>query len=271
MSSTEPRLAIAGLTKRFGMTRVLDGVDLVVPSGQVLAVIGASGSGKSTLLRCIDGLEDYEAGSVHLDGERLTFAGEGAGRRKLGDGALSRQRARIGFVFQAFNLFPHLTARQNITLGLTRVRHRPRAEADRTARQWLARVGLAERADHYPYQLSGGQQQRVAIARAFALEPELVLLDEVTSALDPELVGEVLAVIRDLARSGMTMIVVSHELAFVRDVADRIAFMNQGRVLEDGPPARLFAVPGTDELRAFLARFQKTAPSDPAVPMAAHP
>jgi polar amino acid transport system ATP-binding protein len=271
MSSTEPRLAIAGLTKHFGTTRVLDGVDLVVPSGQVLAVIGASGSGKSTLLRCIDGLEDYESGSVHLGGERLTFASEGTGRRKLGDGALSSQRARIGFVFQAFNLFPHLTARQNITLGLRRVRRRPRSEADRTARQWLARVGLAERADHYPYQLSGGQQQRVAIARAFALEPELVLLDEVTSALDPELVGEVLAVIRDLARSGMTMIVVSHELAFVRDVADRIAFMNQGRVLEDGPPARLFAVPGTDELRAFLARFQKTAPSDPAVPMAAHP
>jgi polar amino acid transport system ATP-binding protein len=257
-SDPVPLLEIAGLTKHFGPLRVLDDVDLRLEKGQVMAVIGASGSGKSTLLRCINALEEYQAGAIRLRGQRLSYVGEGARRRRLSDRRLSAERARIGMVFQSYNLFPHLSARQNVMLGLRRVRRMPAAQADRIAMEWLAHVGLSDRADHYPYQLSGGQQQRVALARAFALEPEIVLLDEVTSALDPELVGEVLATIRSLARSGMTMLVVSHELAFVRDVADLLVFMQGGRIVEAGPPERLLARPASLELGAFVARFTGT-------------
>ena len=254
-SDLVPLLEIAGLTKHYGRIRVLDGVDLRLEKGQVMALIGASGSGKSTLLRCINALEEYQAGTVRLRGERLSYVGEGANRRRLSDRRLSAERAKIGMVFQSYNLFPHLSARRNVMLGLRRVRGMPAAQANRVAMEWLARVGLSDKADHHPYQLSGGQQQRVALARAFALEPEIVLLDEVTSALDPELVGEVLATIRSLARSGMTMLVVSHELAFVRDVADVLVFIQGGRIGEAGPPEQLLARPASTELAAFVARF----------------
>jgi polar amino acid transport system ATP-binding protein len=255
-------LQIASLSKSFGAARVLSDVSLDIARGEVLALIGASGSGKSTLLRCTNGLEEYEAGNVTLEGERLAYAGEGARRRRLGDRRLSAERARIGMVFQGYNLFPHLTAVENVTLGLCRVRKLARAAAARHALQWLDRVGLADRSAHYPHQLSGGQQQRVALARAVAMEPRLLLLDEITSALDPELVGEVLAVVRDLARGGMTMMIVSHELAFVRDVADRIAFMHAGRIAEIGRPDQVLRAPATPQLASFIARFRNGGASD---------
>ena len=258
MSSSEPLLRVDAVRKSFGTEPVLRDVSLDVPEGRITAIIGASGSGKSTLLRCINALEGYEAGRILLRGHELSY--HGPQRRRLGDKALSAQRAEIGMVFQSYNLFPHLTARQNITLGLRRVRHLPGRAAREAAVHWLARVGLADRCDHYPYQLSGGQQQRVAIARAFALQPRLVLLDEVTSALDPELVGEVLAVLRDLARSGMTMLVVSHELAFVREVADQVVFMTDGAVGEIGPPETIFEHPRTPALARFTARLRQQEP-----------
>jgi polar amino acid transport system ATP-binding protein len=235
-----PLLRITGLCKRFGAQEVLRDVSLDVAAGEVVALIGASGSGKSTLLRCINALEDYAAGDIRLAGERLFYTGDGAKRRRFGDRRLSAERARIGMVFQGYNLFPHFTAEENITLGLRRVRGCRKAQARDIAAHWLQRVGLAEKSRHYPHQLSGGQQQRVAIARALALEPLLLLLDEVTSALDPELVAEVQAVIREFAAGGMTMIVVSHEMGFVRDVADRIVRMQDGRIVETGSPAALF-------------------------------
>ena len=250
-----PLLSIQGLTKSFGGQRVLEAVDLDIPRGAVTALIGASGSGKSTLLRCINGLEEYEDGAIHLLGTRLAYSGEGRARRRFSDRKLSAERARIGMVFQSYNLFPHLTAEQNVMLGLRRVKQHGKAESLEIAGRWLDRVGLADRRRHYPYQLSGGQQQRVAIARALAMDPELVLLDEVTSALDPELVGEVLAVIQNLAAAGMTMIVVSHEMAFVRDVAQQVAFMHQGRILELGSPEQIFGRPETPMLRSFVSRF----------------
>jgi polar amino acid transport system ATP-binding protein len=248
-------LRIAALNKSYGSVKVLSDVALDVHAGEVLALIGASGSGKSTLLRCANSLEEYEAGSVTLDGEQLGYAGEGRARRRLGDRRLSAERARIGMVFQAYNLFPHLTAEENVALGLRRVLRLARAAAAARAAHWLDRVGLAARRGHYPHQLSGGQQQRVALARAVAMEPRLLLLDEITSALDPELVGEVLAVVHDLARGGMTMMIVSHELGFVRDVADRVAFMHAGRIVELGSPARMLRAPATPQLASFVARF----------------
>ena len=241
--------------KRFGRVEVLKGIDLEVDQGQVVALIGSSGSGKTTFLRCINLLEEYEAGRIELDGETVGYRIEGGRRRRLGERRVSAQRARIGMVFQQFNLFPHMTAEENVMLGLTKVRKQSRAEARDIARTWLARVGLADRSGHYPYQLSGGQQQRVAIARAVAMEPRLVLFDEVTSALDPELVAEVLQVMQDLAASGMTMIVVSHEMLFVRDVADRVVFVDGGRIAQAGPPQELFRHPESERLRAFLGRF----------------
>jgi polar amino acid transport system ATP-binding protein len=254
MTSRPPLLQIEALSKRFGANHVLDRVDLRLEAGQVMAVIGASGSGKSTMLRCINALEEYEAGYIWLNATRLSYTGDEGARRRVSDRHLSAERAKIGMVFQSYNLFPHLNARDNVMLGLRRVRGLPYAVSKDIATEWLSRVGLADRMDYFPDQLSGGQQQRVALARAFALDPQLVLLDEVTSALDPELVGEVLATIRTLAQSGMTMIVVSHELTFVRDVADVVVFMHQGRVLEAGPPPRLFASPATPELAAFIGR-----------------
>jgi ABC-type polar amino acid transport system ATPase subunit len=249
-------LEIRDVHKRFGETEVLKGVDLDVARGEALAIIGASGSGKTTLLRCVNLLEDYDAGEVRLDGELIGYRLRDGRRTRLRESEVSRQRADIGMVFQTFNLFPHMTAEENISLGLVQVRGLGRSEARERARHWLERVDLADRAAHYPYQLSGGQQQRVAIARAVAMAPKLILFDEVTSALDPELVGEVLAVMRDLAESGMTMLIVSHEIPFVRDVAHRVVFMDGGTIAEAGPPAELLSNPRSARLKSFLRRFQ---------------
>ncbi|MFD5558792.1 amino acid ABC transporter ATP-binding protein [Streptomyces sp. NPDC127068] len=242
--------------KRFGDIEVLRGIDLEVRSGEVLCLIGPSGSGKSTLLRCFNHLESIDAGRVWLDGELVGYEPHGTSGRVLRERRAKEvraQRERIGMVFQRFHLFPHRTAVQNVMEGPLAVKRRPRAEAAQQARRLLDRVGLADRADHYPGQLSGGQQQRVAIARALAMEPTLMLFDEPTSALDPELVGEVLGVMKDLAASGMTMVVVTHEMGFAREVADRVVFMDDGLVVESGPPEDLFGAPRHDRTRAFLS------------------
>ena len=251
---SEALVEIRGLRKSFGPTKVLDGVDLEVRRGEVVTIIGPSGSGKTTLLRCVNALETYDAGSIRLDGTEVGYAGEGAQRRKRRDRELARLRTETGMVFQLFYLFPHLTAVENVMLGLRRVRHLPKAEARERALHWLDRVGLADRAGHLPSQLSGGQQQRVGIARAVAMQPKLLLLDEITSSLDPELVGEVLAVVRRLADEGMTMLVVTHEMGFARDVSEQVVFMESGRVVEAGPPLEVMQDPASDRLRAFLSR-----------------
>ena len=259
MSGTEapqatPVVEIEGVRKAFGPITVLDGVDLVVRRGEVVSIIGPSGGGKTTLLRCVNALETYDSGSIRLDGVEVGYAGEGARRRPRRDRELARLRTEAGMVFQLFYLFPHLTAVENVMLGLRRVRRLPQAEARARAMQWLDRVGLADRAGHLPFQLSGGQQQRVGIARAVAMQPKLLLLDEITSSLDPELVGEVLAVVRRLAEEGMTMLVVTHEMGFAREVSDQVVFMEGGRILERGPPAAVMVDPDHDRLRAFLSR-----------------
>jgi polar amino acid transport system ATP-binding protein len=252
-----PVVRIRGVKKAFGSNRVLDGVDLDVHKGEVVVVIGPSGSGKTTLLRCINLLETYDEGSIQVDGVEVGFRDGGEGIRKSRhDRDLSRIRADIGMVFQLFNLFPHLTARENVMLGLRKVRGLQAAEAARIAEQWLARVGLGDKFDSLPSQLSGGQQQRVGIARAVAMGPKVLLLDEITSALDPELVGEVLSVVQELARDGMTMIVVTHEMTFARDVATRILFMDGGRIQVQGTPREVLTATGHDRLKAFLARIE---------------
>ncbi|WP_305786368.1 amino acid ABC transporter ATP-binding protein [Symbioplanes lichenis] len=240
--------------KSFGPHEVLNGVDLTVPAGSVTVVIGPSGSGKSTLLRCVNHLEKLSRGTVRVDGELIGYRQSGNRLYELSERLILRQRARIGFVFQNFHLFPHLTALENVAEAPVATLRRPRAEALRESRDLLARVGLADKADAYPRQLSGGQQQRVAIARALALRPKLVLFDEPTSALDPELVGEVLDVLRDLARAGTTMIVVTHEIGFAREVADTVVFLDGGRVVETGPPAQVLDAPRHDRTRAFLSK-----------------
>jgi len=233
-------LEIRGLTKDFGATRVLHGIDLVVPAGSTTCIIGPSGSGKSTVLRCINRLEEPSGGEVLLDGTDVLHGSEDALRR------------RVGMVFQHFNLFPHRTVLDNIVLPLRRVRRVSAAEARRVALERLAEVGLAEKADVRPASLSGGQKQRVAIARALALGPEVMLFDEATSALDPELVKGVLALMKGLAGAGMTMVVVTHEMGFAREAADQVVFMDRGVVVEAGPPAQLFDHPRTDRLKTFL-------------------
>jgi polar amino acid transport system ATP-binding protein len=248
-------LVARNVHKSYGQTEVLKGIDLTVTEGEVVALIGASGSGKTTFLRCINLLEEFQQGSISVDGDPVGYVEQGGVRRRISETRLAAQRARIGMVFQSFNLFPHMTAAENVMLGLVKVKGMAKAEARSIAEHWLARVGLAERRDHYPFQLSGGQQQRVAIARAVAMEPRLILFDEVTSALDPELVAEVLGVMKDLAQSGMTMIVVSHEMLFVRDVATHVVFLDQGRILEEGEPHAVFRNPSSDRLRSFLGRF----------------
>ncbi len=258
-STTTPtaRILLAvGVHKRFGTLEVLRGIELTVQRGEVVALIGASGSGKTTLLRCINLLEEYDSGQIFVGGELIGYREQNRRRELLPERVIARQRAHIGMVFQSFNLFPHMTAEENIRLGLMRVQGKSRREAGDIARAWLDRVGLADKRLAYPFQLSGGQQQRVAIARALAMEPKLMLFDEVTSALDPELVGEVLLVMQDLARTGMTMLVVSHEMLFVREVAHRVVFMDDGQILEEGPPGELFLNPRSDRLKTFLARFQ---------------
>jgi polar amino acid transport system ATP-binding protein len=238
-----------GIRKRFGDNVVLDGIDLGVAGGEVLVVIGASGSGKSTLLRCINLLEPLDDGRILFEGEEIT--------RKGTD--VSAVRQRIGIVFQQFNLFPHLRALDNLTLAARRVGKLRRREAEGRARELLERVGLADKARSYPHQLSGGQQQRVAIARALMMRPHVMLFDEVTSALDPELVGEVLVVMRDLAREGMTMLVVTHEMQFARDVGDRLIFMDDGRIVEQGVPAEVLDRPREERTRRFLRRTLQLA------------
>jgi polar amino acid transport system ATP-binding protein len=248
-------LAISGLKKRFGTTTVLDGIDLEVARGEVLVVIGASGSGKTTLLRCVNALVPYEEGSVTLEGTEVFYTAPHSGKRR-GDAALAKIRADIGMVFQLFNLFPHLSALQNVALGLKVTRGLPRAEAEARAEHWLTRVGLADRMHHLPAALSGGQQQRVGIARAVAMEPKLLLLDEITSALDPELVGEVLDVVRGLAKDGMTMLMVTHEMQFARDAGHRVVFMDTGRIAEAGAPREVLGNPQSERLRKFLRRIE---------------
>jgi polar amino acid transport system ATP-binding protein len=249
----DPILKIKGLTKTFGAQAVLRGVDLDVLPGDVVSIIGASGSGKTTLLRCVDLLEEFEGGEIRLDDLSLGYRIRGDRRVRLSGRELARQRARIGMVFQSYNLFPHLTALRNVMLGLTKVRHLPTSEARSRAEDWLDRVGLADRRDHHPSALSGGQQQRVAIARALAMEPRLLLLDEVTSALDPELVQEVLLTIRRLAEEGTTMLIVTHEMRFSRQVSTRVVFMDGGSIVEQGAPAAVFSEPKAPRLRDFLA------------------
>ncbi|KEP69293.1 amino acid ABC transporter ATP-binding protein [Thioclava sp. BHET1] len=237
-----PLIDIDALHKSYGETEVLKGIDLHVEAGEVIAIIGKSGSGKSTLLRCINGLETINSGAISVGGEQLVE--DELHLRKL--------RLKVGMIFQQFNLFPHKTAGQNVMLAQQVVKKRRKAEAETKAREVMDRVGLGDKFDSYPDQLSGGQQQRVAIARALAMEPMALLCDEVTSALDPELVGEVLQVVRALAADGMTLLMVTHEMAFARDVCSRVVFMHQGRVHEAGPPSEIFANPKTPELRAFI-------------------
>jgi polar amino acid transport system ATP-binding protein len=248
-----PLVHVRGLTKSFGGHRVLDGVDLDVAAGEVVVVLGPSGSGKSTLLRCLNHLERPDGGFVQLDGELIGYRYAGGRLHELRHSAVTRQRARIGMVFQQFNLFPHRTVLENIVEAPIAVRRLKRDEATAEARTLLERVGLGGRENAYPRQLSGGQQQRIAIARALAMRPQLMLFDEPTSALDPELVGEVLAVMRDLAESGMTMIVVTHEIGFAREVADSVIFLDDGHIVETGKPAEVLTNPRNDRARAFLA------------------
>jgi polar amino acid transport system ATP-binding protein len=253
---SEPLVRIRALKKSFGANKVLDGIDMDVRRGEAVVVIGASGSGKTTLLRCINLLERYDEGSIKVDGVEIGYReGDGA-RRRRSERELATIRADLGMVFQLFNLFPHLTAIENVMLGLRKVRRMAKDEARAVARQWLDRVGLADKLDSLPIQLSGGQQQRVGIARAVAMGPKVLLLDEITSALDPELVGEVLTVVRELAEEGMTMIVVTHEMTFARDVGARIVFMDGGRILVEGTPREVLAAPSNERLKSFLARIE---------------
>ncbi len=240
-----PALRIEGLHKSFGSLEVLRGIDLTVARHEVVCLIGASGSGKSTLLRCINLLEPIDAGRVVVSGEEITADGV----------QVDRIRRRIGIVFQAFNLFPHMSVLDNVTLAPRRVLKLPRVEAEAQAMALLTRFGLADKRDDVPDRLSGGQQQRVAIVRALAMQPDMLLLDEITSALDPELVAEVLAVIRDLAASGMTMVIATHEMGFARDIADRVCFLDAGTIIEEGPPDVILRDPREPRTRQFLQRI----------------
>ena len=236
---------VEGVHKSFGKLEVLKGVDLSLAEHEVICLIGASGSGKSTLLRCIDLLEPVDSGRILLNGEQIT-----------GDGVdQNRARRRMGIVFQAFNLFPHMTVLRNVTLGPSEALDLPRRQAEARALELLERFGLADKRDDYPDRLSGGQQQRVAIIRSLAMQPALLLLDEITSALDPELIGEVLEVIRELAAAGMTMLIATHEMGFARDIAHRVCFLDAGRIVEEGPPDQIFAQPQSPRTKQFLQRI----------------
>ena len=252
-----PMLEIAGLRKRFGAVEVLRDVSLAVSPGEVVVVIGPSGSGKTTLLRCTNLLEEYERGTIMIDGEPIGYRIDGrSGRRsRMSEREIARARERIGMVFQSFNLFPHMNVLQNIVAAPIRVKRIERRQAEARARELLAMVGLSDKAAEHPIRLSGGQQQRVAIARALAMDPKIMLFDEITSALDPELVGEVLAAMQQLASDGMTMVVVTHEMSFARDIADRIVFMDGGVIVEEGKPDQLLFAPQTERVRTFLKRY----------------
>ena len=253
-----PMVAVRGVHKFFGDLHVLKGIDLVVQRGEVCVVLGPSGSGKSTLIRCINEMEQISAGRLYVDGELMGLREEDKDGRtvlhRLKDADVSRQRSRIGMVFQRFNLFPHMTALQNVMEAPRQVKRLSKKDAEQRARDQLARVGMSDRAGHYPGQLSGGQQQRVAIARALAMDPEVMLFDEPTSALDPEMVGEVLGVMRQLAASGMTMIVVTHEVGFAREVADQVVFMDDGVVVERGTASQVISNPQQARTRDFFGK-----------------
>lgn len=242
--ASTPKLALDGVHKSYGDKRVLNGIDLTVDDHEVVCLIGPSGCGKSTLLRCVDLLDPIDAGSILLDGDDITAKGIDA----------NAVRRRIGIVFQSYNLFPHMSVMDNVTLGPRRALGMDKAEAEGRASELLHRFGLGDKIDEYPNRISGGQNQRAAIVRALMGDPEILLLDEVTSALDPELVGEVLAVIRDLADRGLTMVLATHEMGFARDVANRVCFLNEGQVLEQAPPAELFGNPQMERTQQFLAR-----------------
>ena len=250
---TQPLVAIRSVSKNFGEFQALNRVSLDVWAGEVLCLIGASGSGKTTLLRCINQLTSIDSGGIWLDGELLGVREEGGRLHRLTERQIARQRLKTGMVFQRFNLFPHKTALENITEGPVQVQGRKPEDARAEAMELLGRVGLAAKADAYPSQLSGGQQQRVAIARALAMKPMLMLFDEPTSALDPELVGEVLTVMKELARSGMTMMVVTHELGFAREVADTVVYMDHGAIVESGPAAEVLGKPREVRTQSFLS------------------
>ena len=252
-----PMIEVKELRKSFGALDVLKGVSFQVAKGEVVVVLGPSGSGKSTMLRCINLLEDFQHGEIRIDGSLIGYRMDGDGRRvPHSEIENARLREQVGMVFQSFNLFPHRTALENVMMGPLRVRGLARAQARNLALELMGKVGLADKADEYPIRLSGGQQQRVAIARSLAMKPKVMLFDEVTSALDPELVGEVLRVVRQLAQEGMTMIIVTHEIPFARDVGDNIIFMDGGVILETGPPAQVIADPSSDRLKLFLRRYQ---------------
>jgi polar amino acid transport system ATP-binding protein len=238
-------VSIEGVHKSFGKVMVLKGVDVEVPESNAVCLIGASGSGKSTLLRCVNLLEPVDSGRILVHGDDITSYEVDA----------NRVRRRIGIVFQAFNLFPHMNVLENVTLGPRKALRMPKRDAEDRATELLGRFGLADKRNEYPDRLSGGQQQRVAIVRALAMEPDIMLFDEVTSALDPELVGEVLGVIRDLAQTGMTMLIATHEMGFAREIADHVCFLDQGRILEQGPPERIFTAPEEPRTQEFLRRI----------------
>ena len=242
---TTEALLLKEVHKSFGTVEVLRGIDLAVAQHEVICLIGASGSGKSTMLKCVNLLEPIDRGRIVVDGEEITARGV----------AVNRIRRHIGIVFQAFNLFPHMTVLRNITLAPQQVLHLSKQQAEQEARELLARFGLIDKKDEYPDRLSGGQQQRVAIVRALAMRPDIMLLDEVTSALDPELIAEVLNVIRELAATGMTMVIATHEMGFARDIADRICFLDAGVILEQGPPDRIFSAPENPRTQQFLQRI----------------
>ncbi|MFO7909701.1 MAG: amino acid ABC transporter ATP-binding protein [Halomonas sp.] len=248
--STQPIVTMQKLNKHFGSLHVLKDINLEIVPGEVVVVIGASGSGKSTLIRCINGLEEFQSGNLTVDGHDLMPFGKSTK-------ALQKIRTEVGMVFQQFNLFPHLSVRDNITLAPMKVRGWNREDAEQTAMRLLERVGIADQAEKSPTQLSGGQQQRVALARALAMEPRLMLFDEPTSALDPEMIGEVLDAMRELAKEGMTMVIVTHEMGFAREVADRVIYIHKGEITEQGPPQQLFDQPQHERTRSFLARVLK--------------
>jgi polar amino acid transport system ATP-binding protein len=248
MTATLPKIVVDGVDKSFGDNKVLDHIDLAVANGEVISLIGASGSGKSTLLRCINLLEPIDDGRILLAGTDGLVDISEPGRDA------NPVRRRIGMVFQSYNLFPHMSVLENVTLSPRKVLRRSRSDAERAGREMLDRFGLADRADSYPDRLSGGQQQRVAIVRALCMDPEVMLLDEITSALDPELVGEVLDVVREMKRNGMTMLLATHEMGFAREISDRVCFLHQGRILEEGDPEQIFTAPRQERTQQFLQR-----------------
>ena len=256
-TAADPMVTIRGLHKSFGDLKVLSGLDIMVGRGEVFVIIGPSGSGKSTLLNCINFLEPFEAGTIRIGEEWIGYTVDADSKRiRQPENQINRMRTNVGMVFQQFNLFPHMTALKNIIEAPIQVRKIPRETAIEQAHNLLAKVGLSDKANSYPSELSGGQQQRVAIARSLAMEPTVMLFDEVTSALDPELVGEVLEVIGNLTRDGMTMMVVTHEMGFAREVADRVVFMDQGQIVEQGTPSELFGNTVHDRTKSFLSRLR---------------